>query len=269
MKNVKIIIATHKLYWMPEDKVYLPLHVGAEGKIDESGKTLDLGYVKDNVGDNISTKNPYYCELTGLYWAWKNLDCEYLGLVHYRRHFSNKNKIQLWMNGKEQSVITGKELDKFLDNYEGIVPKKRRYYIESLYSHYAHTHYEEHLIKTREIIEKIYPEYVSTFDKVMKQTYGYMFNMFIMKKSIADEYCEWLFRVLGQLEKRIDYRQYNAFQARLFGRVSELLFNVWLEQNKIEVKELNTIHMEKINWFIKGKAFLKAKFRNRKFEGSF
>ena len=54
-KNIKVIIATHKKYEMPTDTMYLPLHVGAEGK-------EDLGYAKDNTGDNISEKNPYFCE---------------------------------------------------------------------------------------------------------------------------------------------------------------------------------------------------------------
>lgn len=56
------------------------------------GTPLDLGYQKDNEGDNISAKNPYYCELTGIYYAWKNIPAEYLGLVHYRRYFKGKNK---------------------------------------------------------------------------------------------------------------------------------------------------------------------------------
>ena len=74
--DIKILVATHKAYWMPEDDVYLPLHVGREGK-------QDLGFVGDNIGDNISLKNPNFCELTGLYWAWKNLQCDYIGLCHY------------------------------------------------------------------------------------------------------------------------------------------------------------------------------------------
>ena len=83
--NAKIIIATHKMYDMPQDDIYLPVHVGREGKDA-------LPYQPDNTGDNISAKNPSYCELTGLYWAWKNLDCDYLGLAHYRRHFSMKSR---------------------------------------------------------------------------------------------------------------------------------------------------------------------------------
>ena len=80
--DIKILVATHKKYWMPEDDVYLPIHVGREGK-------ADLGYVGDNTGDNISEKNANYCELTGLYWAWKNLKCDYIGLCHYRRYFAH------------------------------------------------------------------------------------------------------------------------------------------------------------------------------------
>ena len=68
---------------MPEDELYLPVQVGSEGK-------EDIGFEKDNTGDNISGKNPFFCELTGLYWAWKNLKCDYIGLVHYRRYFSKK-----------------------------------------------------------------------------------------------------------------------------------------------------------------------------------
>lgn len=67
MKNIKLIVATHKAFQMPkDDNLYLPIHVGAEGK-------EDLGYTGDNTGQHISLLNPYYCELTGLYWAWKIL----------------------------------------------------------------------------------------------------------------------------------------------------------------------------------------------------
>ena len=75
---------------MPNDDMYIPLHVGAEGKKDKQGNPLDLGYQKDNTGENISELNASYCELTGLYWAWKNLDADFIGLSHYRRHFSLK-----------------------------------------------------------------------------------------------------------------------------------------------------------------------------------
>ena len=268
--TVKIIIATHKKYKMPSDRMYIPLHVGAEGKKDSNGNSLDLGYMKDNSGDNISRLNASFCELTGLYWAWKTLDADYIGLVHYRRHFSMKKKMGF------ENVLKYKELKPYLDEVKIFVPNKRKYYIETLYSHYEHTHYKEQLDETRSIIFEKYPEYVSVYDKVVKRTYGYMFNMMIMDKKLLDNYCSWLFDILFELKKRCDMSELSPFQRRYFGRVSEIIFNVWLEQQlengvlkKNQVKELRCIHMEKINWLKKGKAFLKAKFFSRKYEGSF
>lgn len=260
--NAKIIIATHKLYEMPEDEIYLPLHVGREGK-------EALPYQPDNTGDNISEKNPSFCELTGLYWAWKNLECDYLGLAHYRRHFTVRSRSYQKKHAPMECVLSGKELNCLIPKYKIIVPKKRKYYIESLYSHYAHTHYAEHLDITREIIGEKYPDYLDDFDKVMKETSGYMFNMYIMEKTLSDEYCAWLFDILFELEKRVGDKEYSAFQGRFYGRVSEIIFNVWLDKRQEPVKEIGCIHMEKINWWKKGTAFLKAKLLGKKYEGSF
>lgn len=262
-KTVKVVIAAHKKYEMPKDDMYIPLQVGAEGK-------EDLGYTKDNTGDNISSLNPYFCELTGLYWAWKNVNADYIGLAHYRRHFSNKH------GSRFDSVLTYEDIKPYLDKIKVFVPKKRRYYIETLYSHYAHTHYEEHLTITRKIIEDNYPSYIKFFDKVMNQRYGYMFNMMIIKKEYFNEYCTWLFDILFKLDKTIDRTKLDSFQARYLGRISELLFNVWLsyevEQKKIlkdEIKELPFIYMEKINYFNKGISFIKAKLFHKRYKGSF
>lgn len=260
MKKIKIIVATHKKYEMPKDEVYLPLHVGSKGK-------ENLGYKTDDLGDNISNKNPYFCELTGLYWAWKNLDADYIGLAHYRRHFrSNINKKE---KNRLDRVITGKEVDKLLDSKEIILPKKRKYYIENLYSHYAHTMYIEPLDITRKIIEEKYPEYLPEFEKLHKRTSAHMFNMFIMKKEILDKYCTWLFDILFELERRVDISKYDSFHARFFGRVSELLLDIWINTNKLEYEEVKVIDIERVNWIKKGISFLLAKFFGKKYEKSF
>lgn len=264
--NCEIIVATHKKYRMPKDNIYIPLHVGAKGK-------EDLGYKRDDEGENISEKNPSYCELTGLYWAWKNSDADYIGISHYRRHFSIS---KLGTKDKYNSILKKDQLTSLLSTYNVILPKKREYYIETLYSHYKHTHYGEHLDLTREIIKEFYPDYITTYDKVLNKTNGYMFNMFIMEKKMVNKYCEWLFRILFELENRYDNSEISAFQGRFYGRVSEIIFNVWLEyqieKGIIEpekIKEIGCIHMERINWLKKGSSFIKAKFINKKYEASF
>lgn len=262
-KDVKIIIAAHKPFNVPKDReMYLPIHVGSYGKDS-------IGFQRDDEFDNISSKNPYYCELTGLYWAWKNLDNDYIGLVHYRRYFAKKNK-KYSENLKIDEIILDKEdVSKFLDENDVIVPKKRKYYIESLYSHYAHTFDARHLDITRELISKQCPEYLTSFEKVMQQRSGYMFNMFIMKKELLNEYLTWLFPILDNLFEQVPVENLTPFEARLFGRVSERLFNVWLDYKKIVPKEVPFVYLEKINYINKAKSFLEAKFFGKKYGQSF
>ncbi len=263
MKDIKIIVAAHKKYQMPEDKIYIPMQVGAEGK--EKIKE----YIQDNTGSNISSKNPNFCELTGLYWAWKNLKADYIGLVHYRRYFTMKNKTSKTEKEKFKIVLSQKETEEKLQNIDVILPKKRMYYIENLYSHYAHTMYVEPLDETRKIIEEKYPEYLEEFDKLHKRTSAHMFNMFIMKKEILDEYCNWLFDILFELEKRTDASKYDGFHARFYGRISELLLDVWINKNQIKYEEVKVMDMQKVNWLKKGTSFLMAKFTGRKYGKSF
>lgn len=262
MKNVKLIVATHKKYQMPKDSLYLPLQVGSEGK-------KELGYEKDNNGDNISLKNPYFCELTGLYWAWKNLKSDYIGLVHYRRYFTLNNKKMKNEQEKFNKVLNMNETQKILENTDIILPKKRKYYIENLYDHYKHTMYIEPLDITRNIIVEKYPKYLKEFDLLKKRTSAHMFNMFIMKKEILNDYCTWLFDILFELEKIIDETKYDSFHARFYGRISELLLDVYLNTNNLKYKEVRVIDMQNINWIKKGTCFLKAKFLGKKYDKSF
>ena len=263
MKNIKVIVATHKEYQMPVDKMYLPVQVGAEGK-----KQIK-NYTQDNTGENISKLNPYFCELTGLYWAWKNLKADYIGLVHYRRYFFNKNKHYKTEQEKFKNVLTLNETDEILNNTDIILPKKRKYYIENLYDHYKHTMYIEPLDETRKIIEEKYPDYLKEFDNLHKRTSAHMFNMLIIKKDILNDYCTWLFNILFELEKRIEKNDYDQFHSRFYGRISELLLDVYINTKKLQYKEITVMDMQNINWWKKGKSFLEAKFFERKYEKSF
>ena len=246
--DIKIIIATHKQYWMPDDPMYLPVHVGAAGK--ES-----IGYQRDDEGDNISAKNPNYCELTGLYWAWKNLKADYVGLAHYRRHYSNGKRF----GDKKDKVINSAEMEKKLKDTDILLPTPRNYWIETNYSQYAHAHHAIDLDTTRDILKEKYPQYIAAWDSSMKKTTGHRFNMFVMKKEFFDQYCEWLFDVLFELENRLDISTYNKNDSRVFGFVSERLLDVWIETNHYSYKDTSYVFMENQNWLVKGGNFIKRK----------
>lgn len=247
--DIKIIVATHKPYPMPQDSMYLPVQVGRAGK-------APLDYQGDNTGEHISEKNPHYCELTGLYWAWKNVNADYLGLVHYRRHFAAPKR----RGTKWERVLTREALEPILSATPAVLPKKRNYFIETNYSQYVHAHHAQDLETTRAILSQRYPDYLPAYDRLMKETKGHRFNMFILRRDLLDQYCTWLFDVLFELERRLDISAYSDYDARVFGFVSERLLDVWVETNQISYTELPVLYMERQNWLVKGGAFLKRKF---------
>lgn len=152
------------------------------------------------------------------------------------------------------------EAENLLKDYDVILPKQRNYFIETNESHYLHVHEHEPLEVTREVINKKYPAYAKSFETVMKRTKAHYFNMMIMKKQPLDEYCTWLFDVLGEVEKRIDYSNYTPYEQRVFGFLSELLLDTWLGCHpEYRTVDVNYVFMEKQNWLLKGGKFLKRK----------
>lgn len=160
--DCKIIVAMHKSCEVPVDPMYFPLQVGAAGKDVLIPLNRKEPVARDDTGENISEKNPSYCELTGLYWAWKNLQAEVIGLVHYRRYFERQDFSDGLYHLPIDDILSEAEAEELMERYDIVVPKRQKYYIETLYSHYAHTHYREHLDVTREIDPGSFPASAST-----------------------------------------------------------------------------------------------------------
>lgn len=253
-KDVRVLVAAHKPYWMPSDSLYVPVCVGAykNGPIQ--------GFASDDEGDNISRKNPRYCELTALWWGWRNLDSDAFGLVHYRRYFAGSG---------ERGVLTSAEAQALLAKAPVIVPRKRNYVIESISSHYAHTHDASHLGVLREAVGQVSPQRLGDFDACMRSTSAHMFNMFVMERDVLDSYCAWLFDVLAQVERRLDFEGMSAFQERCVGRLAELLLDVWLRGEGIAFTEVAVRELEGRSLVKRGTSFLAAKFLGKRYDKSF
>ena len=247
--KVQVLVATHKNYKMPTDPMYLPVFVGKDLHPD-----VNHTFQGDNTGDNISKKNAHYNELTALYWGWKNLDYDALGLVHYRRYLSLNHQKDL------SAILTTDQTKEILKIADIILPQKRRYYIETNESHYLHSHEHAPFENLRKIINDDYPEYSKSFEKVMKRTWAHMFNMFIMKKQPLNEYLTWMFEVLGKVEAETDISKYSPYEQRVYGFLSEVMLDVWLDQHpQYKTQEVDYVFMEHTNWLVKGGNFLKRK----------
>jgi hypothetical protein len=246
--KIQILVATHKVYEMPADPVYLPVETGR-------AYLPALGYTGDDTGENISEKKPAFCELSALYWGWKNLDADCLGLCHYRRYFVSRRG-----GSKRERILTGAEWEALLEETPVVVPKKRHYWIETNFSQYVHAHHQVDLETTRNILSEKYPEYLPAYDRVMARRSGHRFNMLAMRRDLLDAYCGWLFDVLLTLDERLDVSAYSENDRRACGFVGERLLDVWLETNGVPYREVPVANLERQHWPRKIAGFLKRKF---------
>lgn len=257
MKKLTILIATHKRYKFPRVECYIPIQVGVVNS------NLELGILRDDLGKNISDKNSTFCELTALYWAWKNGVFEkndYVGLIHYRRYFKGEYPFL-----KNKYILSDKNIFRYLSQVDCIVPKKRKYYIETVYSHYKNAHYVNDLDLAVSIVIAKNPEYLTACKQVLEGSSLHLFNMFIMRSKLCMKYCEWLFPILFELEDRIDISNYDNYQKRVFGFIAERLFNIWIIHNKVKTTQIEVVNLEKEKLYLKAINLLKRKFlRNEK-----
>lgn len=226
MKNITILVATHKDF----NDSKLP----AGGyKIISVGAMKNSNWASDDDGkDNISADNPWYCELTAQYWAWKNLnkDVEAVGLVHYRRYFMDykKEACSFW-----DDVIQCEKIDKILINHKIILP-----FITSkepngsiLYRNKPINLQNKHWQIIYQIIKIKYPDYKESFEDVIFGKKQVWCNMFIATRDIFDKYCEWLFGVLKEYDNYIQNILKEERLARVDGFLSELLILVFVKKN--------------------------------------
>ena len=251
----KIIVAYHKRYEAPKNQLYIPLQVGkANSKV-----TLDM--MGDNQGKNISSRNASFCELTGHYWAFKNLKADTYGLVHYRRYFKSPSSNKLFIKG--HPILDENDLD-HLKNFDVLLPKKRNFYIMTIDKHYQSYHFQKDWIILEKVMRDKFPEYLNALNIFANQTCMHEFNMFVMKKKYFFQYSRWLFEILFELEKKIDIKNYDAYQKRIFGFLGERLLNIWIihHQQSIKIKELDTINLEKklVDHVLDSLSLLKRKY---------
>lgn len=233
MKKIEIFIATHKDYIFPQDEIYTPIHVG------KALSPLELNIATDDSGEHISSLNQNFCELTALYWMWKNSDADILGLVHYRRYFTGSLPFQ------DLGILQSNDFD--FKQGVNIILAKKIFFAKvvdpnlkfDLLNHYTVfeqfclAHFAKDWDAVRDVINVIYPEYIKSFYHVSDSKYGLsLFNMFIADRSFVNQYCEWLFKILFRLKEKVDISQYDTYQARLFGFLSERLLNIYVYHHR-------------------------------------
>lgn len=252
--KINIYVATHKIVDNPLPENYHYMLVNANNK-------ENIYSFSDNTLDNISEKNPNYCELTCGYWIWKNdKTSDVVGLAHYRRILT-KNKF----SSSIKSYVNQKQIEKDLKNYDFISTKLHDPLI-SIHDHIIRGNVRPvDLDKLEETIKDVCPDYLDTYHKVLSGRRSYLLNMLITTKEQFDAYYEWLFSILTHLETKVDMTGYNTQEQRLYGYLAERLFTVYVFKNNFKVKSYPTciVGANKLQ-LIWDKILLKLRIRKRK-----
>ena len=237
-----LVSSYHKPFPVPDLNFIKPIHAGKA-----VAKNI-LNLEGDNTGDNISTENPYFSELTVMYYIWKNYNKEqlpYWGMCHYRRYFTTHldfpgYKSIYYIEKPEKAfkkIFTPKlvnKIDHKLENGYVIVPS-RYWFIKlkkwSVKKQYIKDHDEASWNATEKAIKEFYPEYMDSCNEVMNGLSCSWYNMMIASWQFWDEYLTWLFKILFDVRKTLESQSAPA-ALRIYGNISERLLNVYLHHKK-------------------------------------
>ena len=241
--SVKLYTAYHKPSHIISNAAVQPIHVGAV----HSPYEMDM--LRDDCGDNISAKNPYFCELTAQYWAWKNdAESSHLGLQHYRRflHMSYEKGMAKktahgvplpgFFYGFDVEIGQSAEnLQSLCSRFDIIVPERfdvREIGFRTVREQYgnAEHHFEEDIDIVSEIISQHHPDYEQAYAEALSDTFFYQTNTYLLRRDIFQAYSEWMFDILFRAESYIDASARTQQEARVFGYLSERLFNAFIRK---------------------------------------
>ncbi|MGK4953354.1 DUF4422 domain-containing protein [Erwinia amylovora] len=259
--NISIYTSHHKPSAFLSSPVIKPIHVGKANSLDE------ICCAGDDSGDSISLKNPFYCELTAHYWVWKNTDIsDYVGFMHYRRHFNFSD--DQYKDEDVWGMVSRSEIDADYENEFGLdedsikkcigdadllLPKKWSVKAAGNINNFEHYKVSDHLHiedyqNALDILTDKYPEYKKAVTLFNDAHNGYYTNMYVMKRDLFIEYSDWLFSILSDLEETLYFKNYSQQEKRVFGHISERLFNIFIIKNadsKIKIKEIQRTFIRK------------------------
>lgn len=261
---IRIFVSAHKPVELFDSQVFQPVQVGAS-RTDERF----IWALRDDEGGNISDLNPMYCELTTQYWAWKNVDADYIGFCHYRRYFDFSDTSHeenaygeviddyIDIVSQREYMLEDAHIRKVVKNYDVIttpVEDIRSYMGENstIRSQYdaAPKLFVEDLDRVIDILVARHPEYEQDAKAFLAGHTGRFCNMFIMKKQIFHDYCAWLFPLLEEFVASADMNLYSKEGLRTPGHLAERLLNIYLLHHERigagwKMKQLQCVHFTK------------------------
>lgn len=211
------------------------------------------GVQPDSEGDNIAPLNPYYCELTAQYWAWKHSKAEFVGFIHYRRYLNflfdatweYHTTVGVPANTQFLAYLTSdaqrQRLDELLGVSEAVVAK-RAGSNRSLQDHYLAYHPKGTWDAFLGELQANHPEYRPYLDLFRLSTTLSACNMYVMRRAHFRAYCEELFPVIDAVYRQIG-TPYDSYNNRYPGFLAERFLGLWLHVRRLQTFEVPLIQL--------------------------
>lgn len=246
MGEIKLFVCCHRPAPVPAHPLLVPLQVGAA----LSEQRLP-GLLQDDRGENISAKNRAYCELTGQYWAWKNVRADHYGFFHYRRYLypDPAARLPYRIEGEPTAGLLDRlgfeRLAELIGRYDLILPKGEDMRLP-VRAHYASApfHRGDDLALAEEVLLAREPAYARAAEEYLSGTMCYFGNIFIMRREVFFHYCRWLFPILAEFDRRTDPSRRSFQEGRVDGYLAERLLGVYAAHHRggLRTLELPRVH---------------------------
>lgn len=263
MVSVKILVTYKNKHKVLKSDIITPIQTG-RAIADEIFEDM----IGDDTGDNISKDNPKYNELSAQYWAWKNYDKlgnpDYIGFMHYRRHFLFNNEkvrpLERWLpnsswylfesvDDEYKEYLNDEDIKNTVKGYDCIIPHiydYTNYFHKNLVEDFKNLLDQkiEHFHLMIDTVKKLFPDYAETAEDIRNGHEKYIANMFIMKKEMFNEYCNFLFSIESEIDKKVNSKYFSENESRFLGFLGEILLTIFIKQKqkekKYKIKEIDT-----------------------------
>lgn len=264
MTNIKIFISYKDKHPVIKSEILQPIQTGRAIADEEFD-----GMIGDNIGDNISKDNPRYNELSAQYWIWKHYqevgDPDYVGFMHYRRHFLFNETLPMppitWLNNgnvfifpkvcpQYMEYLNDESIKSYFPAFDCMVIKP--YDIKNIKEKYERIRDNYITLKEQEgrfydifldVIKELHPDYLEEIEEFDNGTQMYLCNMFVMRKDLFEDYCEFLFSTLKEIDNRIDSTNFSSAKSRFLGFLGEFVLSIYIfklrKNPNIKIKEMN------------------------------
>ena len=231
---------------------YIPVGLGKD--------ILSNEFLRDNTGDNISGKNPFYGEYTFHYWIWKNelihFDNSWIGFCQYRKHWS-KNKTEVKIeNISDLNNHILKNIPEDFKNYECILGE-RIFINQFRFSKFIKKNLKTMILNPKLFLSKKKRNIKFHFDMMHgrgnlnkaiglldhndREDFNYFVNtevsfnphnMFICNsKKILFQYYDVIFPWLERCEKVFGFNLSGYDMQRIYGFLAERFMSFWFKKN--------------------------------------